>query len=101
VGGHAEANAPVSVWKPARHRAAASVFAPLLLAAVSWPAVSDEPGRLNAILLVARGGLADPNFTDSVVLVMNHLAEGPVGVMVNRPTDVTVAELFPDIKRLA
>ncbi|NJD30366.1 MAG: YqgE/AlgH family protein [Gammaproteobacteria bacterium] len=32
---------------------------------------------------------------------MNHLADGPVGVIVNRPTAMTVAELFPDMERLA
>lgn len=73
----------------------------LLLAGASWPAVADEPERLTAILLVARGGLPDPNFADSVVLVVNHVAEGPVGVIINRPTPMTVAELFPENKRLA
>ena len=73
----------------------------LLLAAVSWPAVADESNRLNAILLVARDRLPDPNFAGSVVLVMNHVAEGPVGVIVNRPTEMTVAKLFPGTKRFA
>jgi len=73
----------------------------LLLAGSSWPGLADEPGRLTAILLVARGELPDPNFADSVVLVMNHVAEAPVGVIVNRPTAMSVAELFPEVKRLA
>jgi len=82
-------------------RAAGAVCALLLLAVASWPAVADEPGRLTTILLVARDGLPDPNFAGSVVLVMNHVADGPVGVIINRPTPMTVAELFPDRKRLA
>jgi putative transcriptional regulator len=56
---------------------------------------------LTAILLVARAELPDPNFAESVVLVMNNLADGPVGVIVNRPTAMAVAELFPEMKRLA
>jgi putative transcriptional regulator len=67
----------------------------------SWPAVADESTRLTAILLVAREGLVDSSFSGSVVLVMNHVADGPVGVIVNRPTPMTVADLFPDRKRLA
>jgi putative transcriptional regulator len=84
-----------------RPAAAAVCALLLLLAGGSWPAMADESARLTAILLVARSELPDPNFADSVVLVMNHVAEGPVGVIVNRPTPMTVAELFPDEKRLA
>lgn len=84
-----------------QRRTAGAVCALLLLAGASWPGVADEPGRLTAILLVARGELPDPNFADSVVLVMNHVAEAPVGVIVNRPTAMSVAELFPEVKRLA
>jgi putative transcriptional regulator len=56
---------------------------------------------MTAILLVARGELRDSNFADSVVLVMNNLGPAPVGVVINRPTRVPVARLFPDLKRLA
>ncbi len=62
---------------------------------------ADDAKRLTALLLVARAELPDPNFADSVVLVMNHLADGPVGVIVNRPMPMVVAELFPDVKRFA
>ena len=81
--------------------AAGAVCALLLLAVASWPAVADESSPLNAILLVARDGLPDPNFAGSVVLVLNHVAEGPVGVIVNRPTRIGVPELFPELERLA
>jgi putative transcriptional regulator len=50
---------------------------------------------------VARDGLVDSNFGGSVVLVMNHVADGPVGVIINRPTRMSVAELFPELKRFA
>jgi putative transcriptional regulator len=61
---------------------------------------ADAPKPLTAILLVARAELPDPNFADAVVLVMNNLGPGPVGVIVNRPTRLTLARLFPDIERL-
>ncbi|MGB6604722.1 MAG: YqgE/AlgH family protein [Steroidobacteraceae bacterium] len=55
---------------------------------------------MTAIFLVARTELPDPNFADSVVLVMNNLGPGPVGVILNRPTKIPVSELFPDLKPL-
>jgi putative transcriptional regulator len=76
------------------------------LSAADSPLPADSPStpaspHLTAILLTAHGNLPDPDFADSVVLVMNNLAPAPVGVIVNRPTKVSVAELFPDLKRLA
>lgn len=84
-----------------QRRVVGALCGALLLVAPLWPAAADEAKPLTAILLVARSELPDPDFADSVVLVMNHLGDGPVGVIVNRPTETRVAELFPDIKRLA
>lgn len=77
-----------------RRRAARAVCAWLLLAIASWPAVADESSRLTTILLVARDKVSDPSFGGSVVLVMNHVADGPVGVIINRPTRMGVADCF-------
>lgn len=68
---------------------------------VPHAAAADQGKHLTAILLVARARLPDPNFADSVVLVMNNLGPAPVGIIINRPTPVTVAQLFPDLKALA
>ncbi|MDQ5847953.1 MAG: YqgE/AlgH family protein [Pseudomonadota bacterium] len=46
-------------------------------------AQSDPP---NAILLVAKPGLADPNFRETVVLVTQSPDAHTVGVILNRPT---------------
>jgi len=51
---------------------------------------------LTAAVLVARTGLPDPSFRDAVVLVMNNLGPAPAGLVLNRPTRLTVARLFPD-----
>lgn len=83
-------------------RAVAGVFGVLLLLVVrSAPTSADDAKPVTAILLVAQGELRDPNFGDSVVLVMNNLGPAPVGLVVNRPTEIPVARLFPDLKRLA
>jgi putative transcriptional regulator len=73
----------------------------LLLGGASWPTAADDAKPLTAILLVAQGELRDPNFADSVVLVMNNLGPAPIGLVVNRPTEIPVARLFPDLKHLA
>ena len=56
---------------------------------------------MTAMLLVARAELPDPNFRDSIVLVMNHLGPAPAGVIINRPTRIPLSRLFPEIERLA
>ncbi len=68
---------------------------------ISWPTSAEEVKPLTAILIVARDELPDPNFRDSVVLVMNNVGPFPGGVIVNRPTRITVSHLFPEIKGLA
>lgn len=62
---------------------------------------ADDGKPLTAILITARSQVRDPFFGDSIVLVMNNLGPAPVGVVINRPTPLTVAHLFPDLKRLA
>jgi putative transcriptional regulator len=73
----------------------------LLLFGMSWPTSADDGKRLTAILLTARAELPDPNFRDSVVLVMNNIGPAPGGLIINRPTRIAVAHLFPDLERLA
>ena len=68
---------------------------------MSWAASADNAKPLTAVLLVAQPEMLDPNFKDSVVLVMNNIAPAPAGVITNRPTSITVSSLFPDLKGLA
>jgi putative transcriptional regulator len=75
------------------------VFA--LLCGLAWPAPAEEAKRSTTILLVARPELPDPNFKDSIVLVMNNVGPVPGGVIVNRPTKIPVSRLFPDVEGLA
>src|SRR6266700_5385342 len=80
---------------------AGGLFALLLLSGSSSPASGAETKPLNAILIVARDDMPDSNFADSIVLVMNNLGPGPVGIIINRPTKFPVSEVFPNLKRLA
>ena len=52
-------------------------------------------GSLQGRLLVATPVLGDPNFAGSVVLVADHDADGAMGLILNRPLDVTVADAVP------
>jgi len=87
-------------WLP-RHGWAGALCALALLAVPSWSAPGSDAKPLTAILLVARDGLPDPSFADSIVLVMNDLGPGPVGIVLNRPSPVPVSQLLPELKRLA
>ncbi len=49
-------------------------------------------------LLLASPALADPNFRRTVVLVGVHSAEGALGVVLNRPSPVTVEEAVPQLQ---
>lgn len=51
---------------------------------------------LQGRLLVATPDLSDPNFALTVVLLLDHSDEGAVGVVLNRPSDLEVAEALPD-----
>lgn len=50
---------------------------------------------LQGQLLIAGGGLFDPNFRHAVVLVAEHGEEGAVGIVLNRPAEVRAAEAAP------
>jgi putative transcriptional regulator len=50
---------------------------------------------LTGRLLVAAPRLVDPNFARSVVLVCRHDDDGALGLILNRPTALAVAEALP------
>jgi putative transcriptional regulator len=49
-------------------------------------------------LLLASPALTDPNFERSVVLIGVHSEEGAMGVVLNRPSSVTVGEAAPQLE---
>ena len=49
-------------------------------------------------LLVASPEPSDPLFARSVVLVLRHDDEGTIGIVLNRPTNLVPATIFPELK---
>jgi putative transcriptional regulator len=50
--------------------------------------------------LVASRRLADPNFAETVVLLLAYEAAGAIGVVINRPTDVPLGSVLSDVEGL-
>lgn len=59
--------------------------------------MDDLTGRL----LVATPVIGDPNFDRTVVLMLEHGDEGSLGLVLNRPSDVDVADPLPQWRHLA
>ena len=55
---------------------------------------------LRGCLLISSGGLYDPNFRHTVVLVGEHNADGALGVVLNHALNVTVQERLPPLSDL-
>ncbi len=55
---------------------------------------------LKGQLLVSTAALQDPSFRHTVVLVGEHNAEGALGVVLNRPLNLTVGEAIPPLGTL-
>ena len=49
------------------------------------------------VLLVASPSLNDPNFRETVVLIVEHGSEGTLGLILNRSTKVLLSEALPDL----
>ena len=60
------------------------------------PHLKPEPGRL----LVANRGMRDPRFAQAVILMVKYQEEGALGLIINQPTEVTLAELLPEVEEL-
>jgi putative transcriptional regulator len=52
---------------------------------------------LRGKLLLAAPVLKDPNFDRAVVLIAEHTDEGAMGLVLNRPSEATVADAVPDL----
>jgi putative transcriptional regulator len=53
---------------------------------------------LTGYLLVALPTLEDPNFEHSVVYVCSHSEEGAMGVVLNKPSTVTLGQVFEQME---
>jgi putative transcriptional regulator len=71
----------------------------LVLFSFATPAGAAEESA-NAVFLVASPVLLDPNFHQTVVLVTQPSEGGPWGVIINRPLDYLLSDVFTDIETL-
>jgi len=69
----------------------AALLALLVFAGVAQAQVAPS----KPLFLIARPGMPDPNFRESVVLVTQSQGGETTGVIINRPTDRSLAELLP------
>lgn len=68
----------------------AALFVFLVLAAAAH-----AQGQSRSLFLIARPGLPDPNFRESVVLVIHSEGTETTGVIINRPMNRSLADLLP------
>ena len=47
--------------------------------------------------LIAMPQMADPSFAETLTLICEHSPEGALGVVINRPTDLTLGEIFRQV----
>jgi putative transcriptional regulator len=74
------------------------VFAAVLLIQAATLHAADAP-LANGVFLVAKPGMADPNFRETVVLITEpEVGGGPVGVIVNRPLDAKLSRIVPGLR---
>lgn len=60
--------------------------------------IVQTPINLTDHFLIAMPAMADPNFTRSLVYVAEHNEDGALGVVVNRPLDLSVKDLFERVE---
>lgn len=49
---------------------------------------------LEGHFLIAMPAMGDPNFNETVTFICKHDVEGALGIVINRPTDMRVGEIF-------
>ncbi|HEX3170355.1 MAG TPA: YqgE/AlgH family protein [Burkholderiales bacterium] len=70
-------------------------FALLCIGCASLARAAEDP-LANGVLLVAKPELGDPNFRETVVLITQPVpGGGPLGVILNRRTQVRLSEAWP------
>lgn len=89
---------PASVW---RRRSWRLVLASLLAVFSGLPSNAAEKPEDHVDLLVARNEVQDPYFRHSVVVLLPETqTQLVVGLIINKPTRLTVGKLFPDAPEL-
>ncbi len=96
------------MWGESRHRMVLALFLVLLPTAASvrggrTPISRENPSKQalvpeKGIFLVATAGMQDPRFRHSVVLLLEHGENGTLGLIINKVTEISLAQVLPDLK---
>ena len=62
--------------------------------------VASEKQLAQGKFLVASRRLMDPNFRETVVLLIRYGPDGAIGLVINRPVELKLSTILPDIKEL-
>ena len=54
----------------------------------------DALGNLTNQFLIATPSLTDPHFAHTVTYICEHSAEGTMGIVINRPLDITIGDVL-------
>ena len=66
--------------------------------AVTIPCVSAQAVNLTHHFLIAMPAMVDPNFARTLTYICEHNEQGALGVVINRPLDMTLDTLFERIE---
>ena len=56
---------------------------------------------LSGRILIARPEFHDPDFDAALTLILEHSDEGALGLVLNRPSDLSMADAFPEWEELS
>jgi putative transcriptional regulator len=60
--------------------------------------MSGDASNLTNQFLIAMPGMADENFSRTVIYLCEHSKNGALGLVINRPTDITLKNLFEKVE---
>lgn len=61
-------------------------------------AASGDISSLTNHFLIAMPGLGDPHFSRTVTLICEHSREGAMGIVINRPVDLSLKDILAQMK---
>lgn len=67
-------------------------------AAITIDEMASASANFTGHFLIAMPGMVDPNFAHTLTYVCEHNDEGALGIVVNRPTDMTLAALLLQVE---
>ena len=56
---------------------------------------------LSGRILIARPEFREPTFEATITLILEHSDEGALGLVLNRPSPLSMADAFPDWEEMA